>query len=208
MVLIWDLNYKNNNLKNDIVLSLIRTLELYDHYTGGHSEEVAYLAGQIASRCALSEKDVYNIYWAGIVHDIGKVGIPSNIINKPEKLTLEEYHQIQDHPVFGYQILKKSEDLQEIALLVKHHHEWWNGEGYPDGIKGDEIPIGAQILAICDAVSTMATKRPYTMVKSSREIIKELKLYSGIQFAPVPAQAMIEFIEDGLLDEFYAENKE
>jgi len=197
------LTYKNNNLKNDIVLSLIRTLELYDHYTGGHSEEVAYLAGQIATKMNLSEKDIYNAYWAGIVHDIGKVGIPSEIINKPEKLTLEEYHQIQDHPVFGYQILSKSEDLKEIALLVKHHHEWWNGEGYPDGLKEDKIPLGAQILGVCDAVSSMATKRPYTLVKSSREIIKEIQLYSGIQFSPKPAKAMIEFIEEGLLDEFY-----
>ncbi len=194
------LNYKNNNLKNDIVLSLIRTLELYDHYTGGHSEEVAFLAGEIASRMKLNEKDVNEIYWAGIVHDIGKIGIPSDIINKPDKLTLEEYRQIQDHPVFGYQILSKSEDLKEIALLVKFHHEWWNGEGYPDKIKGDDIPLGAQILAICDAVSTMATKRPYTLVKSSREIIKELQLYNGIQFSPKPTKAMIEFIEEGLLD--------
>ena len=197
------MNFKNNSLKNDIVLSLIRTLELYDHYTGGHSEEVAYLAERIAKRMGLDEKEVYNIYWAGIVHDIGKVGIPSDIINKPDKLTLEEYTQIKDHPLFGYQILSKSEDLKEIALLVKHHHEWWNGEGYPDNLKLDKIPLGSQILCICDAVSSMATKRPYTLVKSSREIIKELQLYIGIQFSPIPTEAMIEFIEEGLLDEFY-----
>ena len=194
---------KTNSLKNDIVLSLIRTLELYDHYTGGHSEEVAYLAGQIASKLNLDSKEIYNIYWAGIVHDIGKIGIPSAIINKPDKLTLEEYGQIQDHPVFGYQILSKSEDLKEIAQLVRYHHEWWNGEGYPNGLKEDEIPLGAQILAICDAVSTMATKRPYTLVKSSREIIIELDLYKGIQFAPKPTEAMIDFIKEGMLDNFY-----
>lgn len=197
------LNSKNNNLKNDIVLSLIRTLELYDHYTGGHSEEVAFLAERIATRMNLEEKDIYNAYWAGIVHDIGKVGIPSDIINKAEKLTLEEYEKIKDHPIFGYEILNKSEDLKEIALLVKHHHEWWNGEGYPDNLKKEKIPLGAQILCVCDAVSSMATKRPYTLVKSSREIIKELQLYKGIQFSPIPTEEMVKFIEEGLLDEFY-----
>ncbi len=197
------LNQKTSSLKNDIVLSLIRTLELYDHYTGGHSEEVAFLAGEIAKKMQLSKQEIYNAYWAGIVHDIGKVGIPSNIINKPEKLSLEEFAQIQDHPVFGYQILKKSEDLKAIALYVKHHHEWWNGEGYPDHLKGDEIPLIAQILVVCDAVSSMATKRPYTAVKSSKEILKELELYTEVQFAPRPAKAMIEFIKEGSLDKFY-----
>ncbi len=197
------LNQKTSSLKNDIVLSLIRTLELYDHYTGGHSEEVAFLAQQIAQKMHLSKEDVYNAYWAGIVHDIGKVGIPSEIINKPEKLTLEEFAQIQDHPVFGYQILKKSEDLKEIALYVKHHHEWWNGEGYPDHLKGDQIPLISQILVVCDAVSSMATKRPYTSVKSSKEILQEIELYKGIQFSPRTAQAMIDFIKEGSLDKFY-----
>jgi len=197
------LNQKNSSLKNDIVLSLIRTLELYDHYTGGHSEEVAYLSRCIASKMKLSKDEIYNAYWAGIVHDIGKVGIPSEIINKPEKLSLEEYAQIKDHPVFGYQILRKSEDLKDIALYVKHHHEWWNGEGYPDNLKGEEIPLISQILVVSDAVSSMATKRPYTSVKSSNEILEEIELYIGIQFAPAPAKAMIEFIKEGSLDKFY-----
>jgi len=151
----------------------------------------------------LSKEEIYNAYWSGIVHDIGKVGIPSEIINKPEKLSLEEYTQVQDHPIYGYQILKKSEDLKEIALYVKHHHEWWNGEGYPDNLKGEEIPLISQILVVSDAVSSMATKRPYTSVKSSNEILKEIELYMGIQFAPRPAKAMIEFIKEGSLDEFY-----
>ncbi|MBN2604505.1 MAG: HD domain-containing protein, partial [Bacilli bacterium] len=189
------LNYKNQNLKNDIVLSLIRTLELYDQYTGGHSEEVAYLSGEIAKRIFLKDKEIYDIYWAGVVHDIGKVGIKSDIINKPEKLSLEEYELVKEHPIFGFEILNKSEDLANISLLVRHHHEWWNGAGYPDGLRGEEIPIGAQIIAICDAVSTMATKRPYTVVRTSTQILKELELYRGIQFAPIPTDAMIEFIK-------------
>jgi len=197
------LNYKNNNLKNDIVLSLVRTLELYDHYTGGHSEDVAYMSGQIAERMGLPEEEIYNIFWAGIVHDIGKIGIKSEILNKPEKLTLEEYNIVKEHPVFGYDILNKSEALKDIAKLVRHHHEWWNGEGYPDGISKEDIPLGSQILTVCDSVSSMATKRPYTIVKSSYEILQELKLYKGIQFSPKVVDEMIKFIEEGKLDWYY-----
>ena len=197
------LNYKNISLKNDIVLSLIRTLELYDHYTGGHSEEVAYLSNEVAKRCGIDENDRHDIYWAGVVHDIGKVGIDSSIINKPSKLSLEEYEMIKDHAMFGYEILNKAEDLKTIAILVKHHHEWWNGTGYPDELKGDAIPKGSQIISVCDAVSTMAKKRPYTTVKTSREIVEELKLYLGTQFSPEPTKHMIEFIEEGQLDEYY-----
>ena len=197
------LNYKNISLKNDIVLSLIRTLELFDQYTGGHSEEVAFFSNEIAKRCGLDEQETHDIYWAGVVHDIGKVGIDSSIINKPTKLSLEEYELIKEHSIFGFEILNKAEDLKTIAILVKHHHEWWNGAGYPSGLKGDEIPMGSQIISICDAVSTMAKKRPYTLVKTSREIIEELEMYSGVQFSPEPTKHMIDFIKEGLLDDFY-----
>lgn len=197
------LNYKNISLKNDIVLSLIRTLELYDQYTGGHSEEVAHLANEISKRCGIDENEMHDIYWAGVVHDIGKVGIDSSIINKPAKLSLEEYEVVKNHSMFGYEILNKADDLKKIAILVKHHHEWWNGAGYPSGLKGENIPLGSQIISVCDAVSTMAKKRPYTIVKTSREIIEELKMYQGVQFSPIPAQKMIEFIEEGYLDAFF-----
>ena len=106
------LNYKNISLKNDIVLSLIRTLELFDQYTGGHSEEVAYLSNEIAKRCELNEFEMHDIYWAGVVHDIGKVGVDNKIINKPSKLSLEEYEEIKKHSIFGYEILNKAEDLK------------------------------------------------------------------------------------------------
>ncbi len=197
------LNYKNISLKNDIVLSLIRTLELFDQYTGGHSEEVAYLSKEISMRCGLDENETHDIYWAGVVHDIGKVGIDSSIINKPSRLSMEEYEIVKEHSMFGFEILNKAEDLKTIALLVKHHHEWWNGTGYPSELKGEDIPMGSQIIGLCDAVSTMARKRPYTVAKTSREIIEELEMYSGVQFSPEPTKRMIEFIEEGYLDSYY-----
>ncbi len=200
-----ELTIKNNNLRDDIVLSLIRTLELYDQYTGGHSEDVAILSKMIAEEMSLSDKLIYDVYWAGIVHDIGKIGISSDIINKSSKLTLEEYKQVQDHPKFGYEILKKSSDLKDIAKLVRHHHEWWNGSGYPSGLAGSEIPLGAQILQVADSVSSMATKRSYTKGKTFEEIIDELEMYSGTQFNPNIARIMIRLIKSGRVKDHFKE---
>jgi integral membrane sensor domain MASE1 len=197
------LNNKNDKLRNDLVLSLVRTLELYDHYTGGHSEDVAYLSLELAKRMKLSKQDQYDIYWAGIVHDIGKVGVDVNIINKQGKLTAIEFEEVKKHPVHGYNILNRSEDLKRIALWVRSHHEWWNGEGYPDKLVGSEISIGAQVLAVADAVSSMATIRSYSSQKSSQDIKEELILFKGIQFSPVVCEHMIDMIDEGIVKEYF-----
>jgi len=178
---------------------MVRTIELFDAYTGGHSEQVAYLAFQLALKLNLSRKQATEIYWAGIVHDIGKIGVGYEIINKKGKLSAEEYEAIKMHPVYGYDIIIKSQELKEIALLVRHHHEWYNGSGYPDGIKTNDIPYSAQILTVADAVSSMSTSRPYSNIKDNDLIIKELELYSDSQFNPKIAKAMIELIKDGII---------
>ncbi len=200
------LSLRNNDLKDEIVLSLIRTLELYDKYTGGHSEDVAEISQIIAQRMKLPEDEVSRIYWAGIVHDIGKIGVPSEIINKPSKITLSEYKKVKEHPIFGFEILSKSSSLKEIALLVKHHHEWWNGSGYPDGLAKSKIPLGSQILCVADSVSSMATLRPYSMQKNPEEIIKELTMYKGTQFNPDISDIMIELIKEGQLKSIFSEH--
>lgn len=197
------LNSKNDKLKNDLVLSLVRTLELYDHYTGGHSEDVAHLSLELSKRMNLSKKDQYDIYWSGIVHDIGKVGIDVKIINKQGKLTPLEFEDIKKHPIHGYDILNRSDDLKRIALWVRSHHEWWNGEGYPDNIQKSEIPIGAQILCVADAVSSMATVRTYSKQKTWEEIKEELLLFKGIQFSPIVCDHMIEMIDDGFVSTYF-----
>lgn len=198
-----ELTIKNNSLKDDIVLSLIRTLELYDPYTSGHSEDVATISKLLAKKMNLSKSEIYDIYWAGIVHDIGKIGISSEIINKTSRLTLEEYKEIQKHPVYGFDILNRSNDLKTIAKLVKHHHEWYNGGGYPDGIDGSEIPLGAQILQVADSVSSMATKRSYQKKKTFDEIIGELKMYKHTQFNPIICEHMIDLIESGTIEDYF-----
>lgn len=197
------LSLRNTNLKDDIVLSLIRTLELFDQYTGGHSEEVADLSKLIAQKLELPTEDIYNIYWAGIVHDIGKIGVDPAIINKQTRLTIDEYEQVKLHTLDGYSILNRSEDLKEIAILVRHHHEWWNGQGYPDKIEQSDIPFGSQILQVSDSVSSMATKRSYSEIKTMNEIKSELKLYSGTQFSPIVVKAMIELINEGHISAYY-----
>lgn len=202
-----ELTIKNNNLRDDIVLSLIRTLELFDHYTGGHSEDVAFLASILCKELKLPANERYDIYWAGIVHDIGKIGINSDIINKKGKLTLHEYKQVQQHPNFGYEILVKSEDLKKIAKLVKHHHEWFNGSGYPDGLEGNDIPLGSQILQVADSVSSMATRRSYQNKKTFDEIIEELEIYSGTQFNPKIAKAMIKLVKEGTVKNYFKSQK-
>jgi|LGVE01.1.fsa_nt_gb hypothetical protein len=199
------LSLKNSDLKDEIVLSLIRTLELYDQYTGGHSEDVAEISQLIAKKMKLSEDEISRMYWAGIVHDIGKIGIPSEIINKPSKLTLDEYKKVKEHPVYGFEILSKSSELKDIAILVKHHHEWWNGSGYPEGLSQTKIPLGAQILGVADSVSSMATLRPYSKQKNLLEIIDELEMYKGTQFSPDIADIMIELIKEGKIDDIFKE---
>lgn len=200
------LNSQKNNLKDDIVLSLVRTLELYDSYTGGHSEEVANLSVELAKELQLKPEEIRLVYWSAIVHDIGKVGLSNSILNKKGKLTDEEYEEVKKHPVYGYNILSQSRDLKEISKTVLHHHEWWNGKGYPDGIRGIDIPYSSQILHVCDAVSAMAKDRIYRKALNEEEIIGELKSGLGKQFSPKVGKYMVEYINEGKLKEFYKKN--
>lgn len=194
------LRSQTETLKDDIVLSLVRTLELYDSYTGGHSEKVAELSSIIARQLDLPEYDVLRIYWAGIVHDIGKIGVSNEILNKPGRLSTEEYQTVKNHALFGYDILSQSHGLSDIALMVLHHHEWWNGQGYPKSLRGNQIPLASQILHVCDAVDSMAQDRVYRKCLSKEQIIQQLQNGRGSQFSPLVADIMIDYIENGGLD--------
>lgn len=196
---------KNMDLKNDIVFSLVRTLELYDQYTGGHSEDVAVMSREVARHIGLDDETIENTFWSGICHDIGKVGVKHSIINKPSKLTEEEYEQVKMHSVYAYNVLKESKDLEHIATIVKHHHEWYNGSGYPDGLVKDEIPFESQILMVADSVSSMVTKRPYNTVKTKEQVLEELNLYSGSQFNPKIVDSMTKLIKNGIFNKYMME---
>lgn len=194
----------NNSLRNDIVKSLVRTLGLYDSYTGTHSEEVAFLTLEISKRLNLNTIVTNRIYWSAIVHDIGKIGISASLLNKTGPLNATERKKIEDHSINGYNILHKSKGLEDIALRVKHHHERWDGTGYPSKLKGKEIPLCSQVLCVCDAVSAMAKDRVYSKSMTIDEIIGELYTNKGKQFSPLIVDKMIEYISETQLEDFHS----
>jgi putative nucleotidyltransferase with HDIG domain len=141
--------------------ALVATLDARDRYTAGHSAAVAIYARDIAKRMDLSEHDVQLAHLCGLVHDIGKIGLPPGLLEKPGALTLDERRQMEEHAVIGERILAKVDDYAEIAKIVRHHHERIDGQGYPDGRFGDEIPLLSRIIAVADAYNAMTSDRPY-----------------------------------------------
>lgn len=178
----------------ELVLALVRLLELRDPYTKGHSERVADLASKLAERINFSKEEIRSIYWAGLIHDIGKVLISDTILSKPKKLTEEERKEVEKHPVLGSMILKTVEGTEEISKIVRYHHERWDGTGYPEGLKGEEIPLGARILSLADSFDAMTSDRPYRTAMSLEDAIKELKRCAGSQFDPNLVDVFIEII--------------
>jgi len=182
-------------LQQDIIESLVKLLEIHDQYTNGHSENVAFLSQKIAEEMALSEGDIQQVYWTGILHDIGKILIPSTILNKKGRLTDEEYELIKKHSFWGAQTLLQSKKLKGIAKCVLHHHERWDGRGYPDGLKGDEIPIISQIISLVDSWDAMTSNRPYREAMSEKDAIEEIKRNRGLQFAPRVVDVFLNYFE-------------
>ena len=178
------LNRLKTNFTKELITSIIKMVEMYDYYTKGHSENVASLGSAIAKKMNLSNKVVQETYWTGLVHDIGKLLVPINILNKKGKLDEDEYSLVKKHPVWGSKALKNSESLQSIARQVLYHHERWDGNGYPDGLKENEIPLISQIIALADAWDAMLSKRSYRNPLSKKQAIQEIKENKGKQFSP------------------------
>jgi putative nucleotidyltransferase with HDIG domain len=141
--------------------ALVATLDARDRYTAGHSAAVAVYARDIATRMGLPTEQVHLVHLCGLVHDIGKIGLPPGLLEKPGALTLEERRQMEEHSVIGERILAKVDDYAQIARIVRHHHERIDGQGYPDGLLGDEIPLLSRIIAVADAYNAMTSDRPY-----------------------------------------------
>ena len=172
-----------NQLKN-MVVALTGLLEIYDTYTKNHSMNVSEISKRIAQVIQLSEKVTNQIYYAGLVHDIGKAIVPKEIINKKTKLSEAEFDLIKNHPLDAYKALKKSQGLNHIASIVLQHHERWDGYGYPNNLKGEDICLESRIIAIADAYDAMTSKRPYREALSKEEAINEIKKNAGTQFDP------------------------
>ncbi|MEN2984466.1 MAG: HD domain-containing phosphohydrolase [Dictyoglomaceae bacterium] len=184
---------------NKIILTLVKTLEYYDKYTQGHSERVAEYAVKIAEKLNLPVETIRKIYWSALVHDIGKIYVSQRILNKPEVLTKGEYEVIKIHPVKSEELLKEIEEFKDIAHIVRHHHERWDGKGYPDGLMGEEIPLESRILCIADAFDAMTSERPYKKALNLREAIEEIKRCCGTQFDPKLSEIMINIINEEML---------
>jgi HD-GYP domain-containing protein (c-di-GMP phosphodiesterase class II) len=166
-----DLASANSRLESanlSFATALVATLDARDRYTAGHSAAVAVYARDIAARLGLSEDEQQLTHLSGLVHDIGKIGLLPGLLEKPGPLTLEERRQMEQHSAMGERILRNVEDYAEIAKIVRHHHERFDGNGYPDGLKGDAIPLISRILAVADAYNAMTSGRPYRDAMPSR----------------------------------------
>lgn len=166
-----------------MIQSLASALDAKDAYTCGHSNRVAELSFQLAARLGYDDRALANIRMGGILHDIGKIGVDDSVLRKPTRLTDDEFEQIKRHPVLGYDILKGIDQFSSILPAVRHHHECWDGSGYPDGLVGDQIPRDAQIVAVADAFDAMTSDRPYRPGMPIEKVIDIFRRGRGTQWA-------------------------
>ncbi|MFD0676505.1 MULTISPECIES: HD-GYP domain-containing protein [unclassified Paenibacillus] len=178
------------------ILSFSKTIDARDPYTSFHSKNVAGYAQKIATELGLSKREIEAVHLAGLIHDIGKIGTPEGILQKESRLTDEEFEIMKRHAEDGYQIIKDIKRLQELGAseMIRHHHERMDGRGYPLGLKGEEIPLGARILAASDAFDAMTTNRSYRQKLSIETAAEELRRHSGTQFDPQVADAFLKVL--------------
>jgi HD-GYP domain-containing protein (c-di-GMP phosphodiesterase class II) len=187
------------------VSALVSAIDAKDTYTCGHSERVAWLSKELAKKLELDAIAVEQIHICGLVHDIGKIGIPESILRKPGKLTDEEFEQIRAHPVIGEDILKDVAQLKPVLPGVRSHHERWDGKGYPDGTKGEDIPLFGRIIGVADAFDAMCSSRAYRQKLNRDEVLDEITACSGAQFDPNIAKLFltIDFIHYDVMIDFH-----
>ena len=187
---------KLERISMQIVTALSGAIDAKDTYTNGHSTRVAQYSREIARRAGFSEKMQDDIYMMGLLHDVGKIGIPDSIINKPAKLTDEEYGVIKNHPVMGAGILKNITEFPQLMVGARWHHEHYDGTGYPDGIAGEDIPREARIIAVADAYDAMSSRRSYRDVLAQAIVREEMEKGKGTQFDPAYADIMLRMMEE------------
>ena len=179
-----ELRQLHEKMTSGIIMSFLRLLETHDPYTKDHCQNVAILASKLAERLHMSDKFATKIYYAALVHDIGKTLIPREVLNNPGRLSDEEYNQIKMHPIYGSAPFGEMDEFQDIALAIRHHHEFYDGNGYPDGLTGNDIPLMSRIIAICDSYDAITNDRPYRKARSHDEALAELMRCAGKQFDP------------------------
>ena len=176
--------------------ALVKAIDAKDKYTRGHSQKVTVYALHTAQSLGLSKEKMEMVRFCGLLHDIGKIGIQDKILHKPSKLTPKEYEAIKKHPIIGEKIIKDVKFLQKGGSLIRHHHEHYDGSGYPDGLKGEKIPLLARIVTVADAFAAMTSDRPYRKALSTEEAIKELQKGAGTQFDPKIVKVFLKTIKE------------
>lgn len=167
---------------HEFIESIVEMLEAKDSYTRGHSTRVAHYTLQVAEKMKLSKEDIELAHFSGHLHDIGKIGVPDAILLKTSKLSDDEYIEIKKHSEYGYNILEKVSSLKNMALVVRHHHERWDGKGYPDRLEGKQIPLISRIISVVDAFDAMTSSRSYRKALNYDTAIVELKKNKWTQF--------------------------
>jgi HD-GYP domain-containing protein (c-di-GMP phosphodiesterase class II) len=184
----------HNKLTSGVIKSMLELLSIHDTFTNNHSENVADLATKFATHMGMNDNFITKVYYAGLAHDIGKILVSREILNKEDTLEKFEFEEIKKHPKYAFHALRQVEMIEEIAQAVKSHHERWDGEGYPDGLKGDEIPIMGRLLAIIDSYDAMTSDRPYRKEYCHRLAVEEIFANAGTQFDPYLASEFIKMI--------------
>jgi HD-GYP domain-containing protein (c-di-GMP phosphodiesterase class II) len=172
-------------LRTSVICAFNQLLDLKDLNTGVHSTRLAEWAIHVGSELGLDERALVDVETAALLHDIGKIGIPDAILHKPAKLTPEEYDLMKRHPEYGWAVLRNIPTFEQAGLLTLHHHEGYDGRGYPAGLKGEEIPIGSRIVSVIDAFDAMVSSRPYRQGLPFEEAARRLTEASGTQFDPI-----------------------
>jgi putative nucleotidyltransferase with HDIG domain len=195
-----ELQAKNRELRTaylSTVRALSEAVDAKDPYTRGHSERVGVYASRIARELGCKREFIERIYLAGLLHDIGKIGVPDAIIGKPERLTTPEYALMKRHPEIGARILEPVKFLADIVPCVRHHHEWYDGSplGYPERLTGSDIPYPSRIILVADTVEAMTSDRPYRKALPLARVVEEIERFRGTQFDPTAADAFLRIAE-------------
>ena len=184
--------------KTELILTLAKSIDSRDNYTANHSENVAKYALDISKEMRLSKEQCENVYIGGLLHDIGKIGIPESILSKPAKLSASEFDQIKQHPELGYEIVKYISSFKNSGIIdmVLYHHERYDGKGYPNGLKGEQIPLAARIISIADSFDAMISKRVYKNEMDLEYAMSEIENNKGTQFDPKIADVFLKLLQE------------
>lgn len=196
----WSLRDRLENQLASSVRALSRTIEAKDRYTGGHTQRVYRYSDRLISGMGLPEVQAEKIRLAGLLHDVGKIGVPDRILLKPASLDEAEWEVMRSHTEMGYSIVSEIAGLEEVAEILKHHHERWDGNGYALGLKGLEIPFESRVIAVADAFDAITTRRPYREASSYEEARRIISELSGTHFDPYMVR-QFESVFDGLVED-------